>query len=608
MDSDNELIKGQELPQGNLFINSAIDAVLTTIPDGRIVSANPAACRMFGYTEKEIREGGRALLVATDDPRLPILLERRRKSGRVVGRLTFLRKDGSRFEGEVSSAIFQTPDGNVFTSMIIRDLSHRLRLSEELSASEAKFYQMFQSLPIGVTIADAQGKITDTNPAAERILGLSLDSQRQREIDGFEWKIIRPDGSLMPSEEYASVRALKEQRPVTGVEMGVYRGKDDLAWIVVNAAPFLNKGVIISYEEITERKHAEEQARRLATAVQQAGQAVLILNPARQLVYANPAAYELFHQDNLVLGTEWQFLATAREHQRAEQLWQALNEGRFWSGSFTFFIDEKPLILFLNAGPVRQADQSSEAFVITATDMTERTLWEERLIKAQRLESIGTLAAGIAHDFNNLMAGVFGFIDVAGMMSKDENVTKTLDKAKSAIERARKLTGQLLTFAKGQKANTQLMPLFPLVKDAVALALSGSKVAVEYELADPLPLCRIQPDRLTQVIENLVLNAREAMPQGGKLTVSAQNTWVGDSDAGEVPPGRYVLLVFQDQGVGIAPENLSRVFDPFYTTKPQAQGLGLTTSYSIVTQHQGFLLLQSQLGQGTKVRLFLPVQ
>ena len=605
MNGDEALSSVNELPQGTLLINSAVDAVLTTIPDGRIISANPAACRMFGYSEKEIREGGRGLLVEQSDPRLPLLLERRRKSGRVVGQLTFLRKDGSRFEGEVSSSLFKGLEGQVFTSMIIRDLSQRYWLSDHLSTSEANFYQMFETMPVGITITDIDGKIIYSNPSAERILGVTSEAHRQRSIGGTDWKIIHADGSLILPEEYPSVIALREQRPVQNVEMGVFRGQDDLAWIMVNAAPFLQKGVLISYEDITERKKAEAEVRRLAAAVEQAGQAVLILNTQHQLLYANPSAFAFF-DDTLAVGQEWTFLTGAREPQLVDQLWQALAEGHQWTGTFTFTRNESPLVLFFSAGPVRQEEHTGPAFVLTATDLTERTVWEERLINSQRLESIGTLAAGIAHDFNNLMAGVFGFIDIAGLLNQDENVGKYLSKAKQAIDRARKLTGQLLTFAKRQNTETSLSPLFPLVSETVELALSGSHVQVSYDVDEGLAACLIDTARISQVIENVVLNARQAMPQGGVLTLRAHNRVVDASEGDKVPPGRYVELEFYDQGVGIAPEHLPRIFDPFFTTKPQAQGLGLATSYSILTQHHGFIFVQSQQGQGTLVRIFLP--
>lgn len=237
---------------------------------------------------------------------------------------------------------------------------------------------------------------------------------------------------------------------------------------------------------------------------------------------------------------------------------------------------------------------------------TERRELEHRLHHAQKLESLGVLAGGIAHDFNNLLAGLFGYLDMARLQNTDATVTTYLDRALAIFSRAKDLTQRLLTFAKGGAPDRKPGPLGPMVQEAASFSLSGATVGCRYQIPDDLWWADYDENQLGQVIDNLVINAQQAMPLGGTISITAANLIISPGTHSILAPGRYVQISLQDDGVGIPPEILTHIFDPFFTTKQHGSGLGLATCYSIIQKHDGIIEVESQPGQGCTFRILLP--
>jgi len=241
------------------------------------------------------------------------------------------------------------------------------------------------------------------------------------------------------------------------------------------------------------------------------------------------------------------------------------------------------------------------------TDITERRKTEEEVIKADRLESLGTLAGGIAHDFNNILTAILGNISLAKMYATPgDKIYERLTEAEKASFRARDLTQQLLTFAKGGDPILSVMPIAKLLRESVSFALSGSNVKCEYSIPDNALLVEIDESQIRHVIHDIVLNADQAMPDGGILRVSVENVIVGTEFGNILKPGRYLKISIEDQGIGIPEENLPKIFDPYFTTKQKRTGLGLTIAYSIVRKHGGHIVVDSKLGVGTIFYIYLP--
>jgi signal transduction histidine kinase len=249
------------------------------------------------------------------------------------------------------------------------------------------------------------------------------------------------------------------------------------------------------------------------------------------------------------------------------------------------------------------------AFVIV--DITARKQAEQERLKGHVLESIGFLAGGIAHDFNNLLSAVIGNIHLAKMaVQHDEKTVARLADAEQICAMAGDLTKRLLTFATGGDPVRTIMPLPPLLRDTVAAALKDTPITAQFDLPDDLPAVAIDEGQIKQVIANLVVNAKEAMSQGGTLAVRGENILVSARDSGPMREGRYVKVSLRDTGVGIPAENLARIFDPYFSTKDtysrKGLGLGLAVCYSVIKKHDGLITVDSEAGKGTTYDIYLP--
>lgn len=242
-----------------------------------------------------------------------------------------------------------------------------------------------------------------------------------------------------------------------------------------------------------------------------------------------------------------------------------------------------------------------------AHDITTLKLEEEALSNVQKLESLGILAGGIAHDFNNLLGGIFGFIDLAAMISTEPKVAELLNDSLSTIDRARGLTQQLLTFSKGGTPVKKIERLVSLLQETAKFALSGSQIKCEFYIAPDIWPCKFDRNQIGQVIDNILINAHQAMPNGGIVIIGAENVIIDEMQGKPtLKAGKYVKVSIRDQGSGIPKEIITRIFDPFFTTKKKGHGLGLATCYSIINRHEGYIEAESEVGIGTTLRFFLP--
>lgn len=250
---------------------------------------------------------------------------------------------------------------------------------------------------------------------------------------------------------------------------------------------------------------------------------------------------------------------------------------------------------------------------VVLSDITERMQAEaereklnDRLNQMQKLESLGLLAGGIAHDFHNLLGGIFGYIELAREKTTNEIVSTYLDKSLQTMDRARALTQQLLTFGKGGAPIKKVKNLFPDVRKIIEFALSGSSVSSRFQIQENLWPCNFDKNQLGQLVDNLTINAFQSMPGGGTIEVAAHNVLLTAGEHLSLAAGKYVKLSIKDQGTGIPKELLSRIFDPYYTTKPSGHGLGLAICYSIASRHGGGLEVESEPGKGSTFHLYLP--
>jgi two-component system, cell cycle sensor histidine kinase and response regulator CckA len=250
---------------------------------------------------------------------------------------------------------------------------------------------------------------------------------------------------------------------------------------------------------------------------------------------------------------------------------------------------------------------SPDRVIAIYTDITERELYYHGIVKAQKLESLGVLAGGIAHDFNNILTGIMGNLSIVQKRVGEEHKAFSLVlQAVKASQRASELAHQLLTFSKGGKPVIKTVSTQHLLEESVSLVLRGANVKGELDCEEDLLSILADPGQISQVFNNILINALQAMPHGGIISVTARNTRFIDGNTLGLSPGDYVSIAFADQGGGISPENLEKIFDPYFTTKSTGSGLGLASVHSIITNHGGYISVQSMLGVGTSFTMLLP--
>jgi len=271
---------------------------------------------------------------------------------------------------------------------------------------------------------------------------------------------------------------------------------------------------------------------------------------------------------------------------------------------------ERPVVF--SASPIRNQQGRVLGVVLILRDMTERLKLDQELLKASKLESLSLLAGGIAHDFNNLLTAILGNLSLSRNWTNSRaTLDEFLSEAEQASLRARSLTQQLLTFAKGSSPLTKPQDVRHLIMETATFALRGSSSRCKFELPENLWAVKVDEGQISQVIHNLALNAQQAMPDGGILTIRCEHIELSVENMMPLAltmPGPYLKIQFIDQGVGISSAMLPKIFDPYFSTKPQGSGLGLSTAYSVMKNHQGTIVVSSNPGEGTTFTLYLPAE
>ncbi|MBT3342888.1 MAG: response regulator [Gemmatimonadetes bacterium] len=269
--------------------------------------------------------------------------------------------------------------------------------------------------------------------------------------------------------------------------------------------------------------------------------------------------------------------------------------------------DGRERLISTSTAPIRDDEGKTIGVVLVSRDVAALRKMEEELLKTEKLESLGVLAGGIAHDFNNILTTIIGYLSLAkGQIEPASGLFEHLSQVEAAADRATDLTHQLLAFAKGGAPVKQAASMAELLRDSATFTTRGSNVACVFDIDEDLWTAEVDPGQISQVIQNLVINADQAMPDGGRLFLDAHNFALGDGEDLPLAAGLYLHIVVRDQGIGISEEHLQRIFDPYFTTKREGSGLGLATAYAIIKNHDGHVTVTSSPDQGTTFAIYLP--
>lgn len=390
------------------------------------------------------------------------------------------------------------------------------------------------------------------------------------------------------------------------VEYRIQRPDGNVRWIFAQSGEILRdstgKPVFLSgiIQDITERKFVEEALR-------------LSESSYRSLVENGPDAILRLSTDGSPLYMSKNLDRIIPEPENFNQLWEngiqrVLETGKVFETELDAKTPNGIKFLHLRFCPEAGSDGRITAILCIVQDMSELKKLQQEMDKNRKLDSLGVLAGGIAHEFNNLLAGMFGNIELAqDSISRGlpDQAIEELTEALSIYQRTKRLTGKLLTFSKGGAPMRQSINLHLLMEKIVSSIIQGSGVTVQYDIAPDLWPCRCDEQQIGQVIENLAMNACDAMPSGGEMSISAKNIYSAPGKPAQ-GPGRFVRISFQDRGHGIGRDILPRIFDPFFTTRESRHGLGLATAHSIVKQHGGWIDVESEPGKGAVFHIFLP--
>jgi two-component system, cell cycle sensor histidine kinase and response regulator CckA len=599
------------------IFENAIDGIMIADAGTHMnIEANKAMCAMMGYTRDELLR----LPVSDVHPKeaLPDVLSafERQLRGEITlaENIPMLRKDGTIFHADVNSVI-ATLGGRPCLIGIFRDITDRKRAEEE----NDRLAGAVSIVTEGIAVTDEQDRFIYLNDAHAKTYGY-----RPHELIGKTWRDVTPR-EFVPLIEQEMARTLhsRENGVWSGEAPGLCKDGTGISTEVTATARWNEKGKYAGHicvvRDITERKRAEEKLRRSESFVRNildtVDEGFIVLDRDYRIVTANQAycsqvgmscdevigrhCFEISHKTSRPCYEEGedcavrQVFATGRPHAALHR--HADPEGH------ALFVETK-------AFPIKDASGAVTSVIETINNITERHLLEEERLKTQKLESIGTLAGGIAHDFNNLLQGVFGFISMAKLSTDDRAKSiAALEEAEKALHLTVKLTNQLLTFSKGGKPIKRPTDLRPVIENAVKFALSGSRTQSRIVADRGLWHAEVDDGQIAQVIQNIVLNADQAMPLGGTVEITARNVDVpGDGASRHLAPGKYVEIVFRDTGIGIPEQYLSKIFDPYFTTKEKGSGLGLATSYSIIKNHGGAIGVRSGVGQGSAFSIHLP--
>jgi PAS domain S-box-containing protein len=376
-------------------------------------------------------------------------------------------------------------------------------------------------------------------------------------------------------------------------------------------------GRVWSFRDITERKLAEENHARLATAVEQAHESIVITDVGGNIQYVNPFFERVSgYTKEEVIGRNPRILKSCRHDEEFfRAMWGALARGETWRGRITnkrkdgALYEEEATI-----SPILDAAGKTVSYVAVKRDVTREVELEAQFIQAQKMEAVGQLAGGVAHDFNNILTMILMQTELVSMVKNiPEKVREGLRDIAAYADRAGSLTRQLLLFSRRQAMQPRDVDWNELVRSLVQMLhrVIGEDVRLQLNLYPGHLMTHADPGMLDQVLLNLVVNARDAMPGGGHLRIETGRTVFTPEQAAAIPdasPGEKVCLRVSDTGLGIAPENLARIFEPFFTTKElgKGTGLGLASVFGIVKQHGGVLSVESEQGRGSTFQIFLP--
>ena len=601
-------IKESEGRFRNIFDNSPMAIGIGEIESGKLIEVNGAWLRLLGYELGEVI--GRTtseLGLYADGRERDEVIRTIRENGRIVNKATrFRNKSGEVLDALYFAEIF-TLDARPYLQVMMVDVTEQKRVEAQLSKGRLEIYNLFNNSAVAMFRSRYDG--SETINANEKFL--EIVGRSREEVIGKPSCLLWVD----PGRRAEMLRRLDADGRVIDFEFQMINKDGSVRDCLTSLTLFVEEGVLDgSIVDVTERKKAEASLLRsearyrelvegtsdLVTQVD-AGGRFLFVNRNALRYFGCPAAecigraaFDFVHPDDRA--------GTLDAFKRWTQ--QRLHSTTFENRQIGLNGEVHDMLWTIN---FYYDGENLKQINSIARDITERRKLQDEQLKNQKLESLGVLAGGIAHDFNNILTGIVGSISLARMfLDESHQATALLVRAADACQRAAELARQLLTFAKGSKPIRKTVSSRRLVEASASLVLHGSNVQGVLNIPDGLDDLEVDEGQISQAFNNIIINASQAMPGGGTVTITAENASPDEVERSSLPGGRYVKFSFSDTGCGISEENRKKVFDPYFTTKASGNGLGLASVHSIVNKHGGGIKVRSRVGAGTTFELLLP--
>jgi len=556
----------------------------------------------------------------------------------------------------------ELPDlkGSSFAALLANQAAALHHENEILTRSGGRRLIRFNNMVLRSSVGDVVGTasigvdITESKQAEEarKLHAVELEeSQRIARIGSWQWTpatgvitwsegmnqvlarapdLPAPTFEALPSfytpESWERLQAAIATTIETGapfdLDLEMLRADGDTCWTTTRGEAVRGpEGTVVSLHgtvhDITERKRGEERLALLAMAVEQSAESIMITDPDGVIQYVNPAFERITcYTRKEALGQNPRLLKSGKQDPEFyRRMWDTLTQGDFWDGRLinkkkdgTLYEEEATI------SPVKDDEGRTVNYVAAKRDITREVELEVEMRQAQKMEAVGVLAGGVAHDFNNILAVIMMEADLTGMShGLPADVREGLKEIKTATKRAADLTRQLLLFSRRQVMQSRALDLNGVVTNLVKMLgrIVGEDVDIQLDLSPRPLITHADAGMLEQVLMNLVVNGRDAMPKGGRIVIATDDRTFTAGELSLIPgatPGRYVRLRVTDSGGGIRPGDLPHIFEPFFTTKEtgKGSGLGLATVFGIVKQHKGWITVDSEVGQGATLRMMLP--
>ena len=597
------------------FLERNAAGVLRNTLDGRILDCNWSLVRMLGYDSiEDLKRHRTPELHFYPEAREVVLKRLKNEKALISNEICFKRKDGGPVWALFNASLIEGDDdrGEVLEATLI-DITERKRAEEALRQSEQQYRLLFQSNPHPMWVYDLETlRFLEVNDAAIEHYGYIRD-----EFLAMTIKDVRPPEDVpLLLDNVATVAA--------GINRsGNWRhrtknGKIIDVEITAHRMLFAGRGAeLVLANDITERRLTEAENRRLAMAIEQSADGIVVTDPEGIIQYVNPAfsAMTGYTRDE-ALGQNPRILKSGQHgNEFYQSLWNTIRAGNVWHGEISNRRKDGTLYTeAMTIAPVRDPSGTITNFIAVKEDVSERKQLEQQFRQAQKMEAVGRLSGGIAHDFNNLLTVINGYSEIIlDSMKPDDLNRNRVGEIKKSGARAASLTRQLLAFSRQQVMEPQVLDLNSVIAnmDKMLRRLIGEDIDLVTVAGKDLGRVKADPGQIEQIILNLAVNARDAMSEGGKLTIETQNAELDESYARDhvaVKPGPHVMLAISDTGAGMNPETQKHIFEPFFTTKGKGKGtgLGLSTVYGIVKQSGGNIWVYTEPGKGTTFKIYLP--